>query len=329
MKKTYSQDWTAYNKAQSKEKLLFMHLLRDLATYIDEKERKGKGRKPLNIQEMIFCLGLATYVSKSSRRVISDMAIAKSMGYITRSPHFNTIINYFNKPELTPVLHNLITLSALPLKQFEQHFAVDSSGFSTKMYAHWFEHKWKKNNRYREWRKAHVMSGARTNIITSIEVTKGTAADSPMFKPLVTHTSRYFNMKEVSGDMAYMSRKNFGVAAEAGAVPYIPFRKRTKKRSYGVPIWKDMYRLFHEHQEEFMAAYHKRSNAETVFAMMKRKFNTKLRCKNEVGQDNEILAIGLCHNICVLVQEFFELGAKIDFNICAEMLPAQKISYSC
>jgi len=326
-KPTYPQVWSAYNQAQTKEKLLFMHLLRELADFVVDDSVKCSGRPSVNVNEMLFCLGLATYVGKSSRRLISDIAIAEEMRYITKKYHFNTILKYFNKPELKAVIKDLITLSSLPLKPFEEHFAVDSSGFSTTMYAHWFEHKWKGNSQKRIWRKAHVMSGARTNVITSIEVTPSNVADSRMFQPLVKETAQYFKLIEVSADKAYSSRANLKVVHDHMGVPFIPFKKNATGRMKGCLIWRRMYNLFTKNYEEFAKHYHLRSNSETVFAMIKRKFSPKLRCKSEAGQDNEILLMALCHNICCLIQEFFELGAKIDFNLCAELLPAHKLKY--
>ena len=42
------------------------------------------------------------------------------------------------------------------------------------------------------------------------------------------------------------------------------------------------------------------------------------RSKNEVAQVNEILCKILVHNICVLIQEIFESGIRIDFEAVAE-----------
>jgi transposase len=79
-----------------------------------------------------------------------------------------------------------------------------------------------------------------------------------------------------------------------------------------------MKRFYDDHREYFMDHYHKRSNAETVFSMMKRKFGNHLYSKSEVGQVNEILCRALAHNICVLIQEYFENCVKINFNYCAK-----------
>ena len=39
--------------------------------------------------------------------------------------------------------------------------------------------------------------------------------------------------------------------------------------------------------------------------------------KTDVGQTNELLAKCLCHNLCVLIQEAFEIGIELDFKKCA------------
>ena len=51
-----------------------------------------------------------------------------------------------------------------------------------------------------------------------------------------------------------------------------------------------------------MEHYHKRSNIETAYSMIKGKFGSALRSKSDTGQINEALCKVLAHNICVLVQ---------------------------
>jgi hypothetical protein len=47
--------------------------------------------------------------------------------------------------------------------------------------------------------------------------------------------------------------------------------------------------------------------------MIKSKFGDSVRSKTEVAQINEVLLKVLCHNICVVIQEMFELGIEPDF----------------
>jgi hypothetical protein len=72
--------------------------------------------------------------------------------------------------------------------------------------------------------------------------------------------------------------------------------------------------LFMFNREEFMAHYHKRSNAESVFSMVKGKFGDSVRSKSDVGQINEVLAKMLCHNMCVLIRATHELGVEPIFG---------------
>ena len=72
-------------------------------------------------------------------------------------------------------------------------------------------------------------------------------------------------------------------------------------------MWARMYHLFMYRREAFMAHYHKRSNIETAFSMIKGEFGSALRSKSDVGQINEALCKVLAHNICVLVQATHEL----------------------
>jgi transposase len=57
-----------------------------------------------------------------------------------------------------------------------------------------------------------------------------------------------------------------------------------------------------------MAHYHKRSNVESTFSMMKRKFGDSLRGKTDVAMINETLCKILCHNLVVLIHETHDLG---------------------
>jgi transposase len=62
-----------------------------------------------------------------------------------------------------------------------------------------------------------------------------------------------------------------------------------------------------------MQSYHKRSNVETCFHMIKSKFGIALRSKTKPAQINDALYTVLCHNICVLIQSFCELGIEPPF----------------
>lgn len=236
------------------------------------------------------------------------------------------VLDYFDDTGIAIVLPYLISISALPLKHVEESFAIDSTGFANGRFDRWLNVRTQEDSKKRGWRKCHVVCGVKTNIITSVEITEGKANDSPMFTPLLKDTANLFNVKEISADKGYSSRANLELAKKLGAMPYIPFKKNVKKgKSKGSPTWSKMFEIFTKNYMEFAKHYHKRSNIESTFAMIKRKFGDFCRCKTEKSMDNEILCKVLTHNIVCLIHEIFELKIEIDFKSIAKTLPAQKV----
>jgi len=62
-----------------------------------------------------------------------------------------------------------------------------------------------------------------------------------------------------------------------------------------------------------MASYHKRSNIESTFSMIKAKFGDRLRSKTTTAQVNEALCKVLAHNLCCVIQSIYELGIEPTF----------------
>ena len=62
-----------------------------------------------------------------------------------------------------------------------------------------------------------------------------------------------------------------------------------------------------------MSHYHKRSNVETAFSMIKSKFGERLRSKTATAQVNEEVCKVLCHNLCVVIQSMYELNITPEF----------------
>ena len=313
---SYGRDWNAYNKAQFQEQELFGHLLRELCDTIHQPVQRGRGRPRLPLSDMIFAIGTKVYSTMSGRRAMTDVRNAQAQGQLDQTPSFTSITRYLGKPELTPLLKHLVEQSAVTLNGVETEFAADSSGFGTNVYTRWFEKKWGREKKKAKWIKAHIMCGVRTNIVTALEVTETEAHDSKFFKPLVNTTARSFDVREVSADKAYLSRANLHVVDDIGATPYIPF----KTNSLPTPIvgkhdslWTRLYHLWHLDREGFLAHYHKRSNAETTFHMIKTKFGAAVRTKTDTAQINEVMAKVLCHNIVVVISAMHNLKIAPSF----------------
>jgi hypothetical protein len=312
---TYRQDWPAYNAAQTNEKAHFQHLLHALCDDVEEPVY-AFGRPRLPLAEMVFSACFKVYSTVSCRRFMTDLAEACEKGYLSRVPHFNSIFNYLELTELTPILRSLIERSSLPLKAVEHTFTVDSSGFTTCRYVRWYDAKYGREMEEHEWIKAHLMCGVTTNIVTSVEITGGYGADSPQFRPLVESTARRFRMDEVSADKAYSSRENLERVDQHHGRAYIPFRSNSTGRALHdrkADLWDKLFHFYHLHRETFLEHYHRRSLVESTFWMIKSKFGEALRSKSDTAQVNELLCKVLCHNLCVLIQSMYELGIEPEF----------------
>jgi transposase len=257
---------------------------------------------------------------------MTDLSDTHGKGYLEKLPSYNTVFRYFESEVLTPYLLMLIEENSLPLASIEEDFVIDSSGLSTGVYLRWNDAKWGNKTRdlfgdgknyifgKKDWLKIHITCGVKTNVVTAVEVTDAYASDNNYFKPLVEATAQNFAMRQVSADKAYLSSPNLQTAVDNAAMPYIPFKANSvsneKRHS---KLWKTMYHFYSYNQEAFMQNYHKRSNVESTFHMIKSKFGNTLRSRTKTAQINEALCKVLCHNICCLIQSMFELNLKPKF----------------
>jgi hypothetical protein len=84
VRKTYPQDWRAYNAAQTGEKAKFIDLLHDICSGVAEPERQKNGRPPLPIHDALFAACYKIYSTVSGRRFVTDLRDAQARGYIQK-----------------------------------------------------------------------------------------------------------------------------------------------------------------------------------------------------------------------------------------------------
>lgn len=310
-RKTYPQAWASYNAAQQNERRHFMALLADLCAGIPEPSRKPtRGQQPLRRCDAVYAAVFKVYSTLSARRFNGDLEEAHRRGYIGHMPHFNSVLNCLDNADMTDVFYDLITRSALPLRAVETDFAVDSSGFSVSRFVRWHDEKYGEQSG-RDWVKAHICCGVKTNVVTAAIILDRDAADSPRFRPLVEATAANFTIREASADKAYSSKENVEVIARLGGFPAIMFKANATGAAGG--DFEKLFYFFGMHREEFLAMYHKRSNVESTFSMVKRKFGDAVRAKSDAAKRNEVLAKLVAHNVCCVIASWYEMGVVPDF----------------
>lgn len=315
-KKKHTQNWSAYNKSQTCEKSEFQKLLAALCKGVGEPTLPMKTRPRINFEDILFACVFKVFSTYSARRFTVDLVDAKNKGFIESPIHYNTLLRYFEYEELAPHLKMMVEESSLPLTALEKNFAVDASGLSTTGGFTWLHAKFTEPRliEKRDWLKIHICVGTMTNIITAVEVTERYENDHNYFKPLVETTAQNFEMKEISADKAYLSKVNLQTAVDNNAVPFIAWKANSQiRQKEGYELWNRLYHYYSLNREKFLEHYHKRSNVETTFSMIKKKFGGTLRSKNRTAQINEALCKALAHNICVLIQSMNELEIKPEF----------------
>lgn len=309
-RKTYAQDWPAYNEAQTNEKRDFQKLLAELVKTIEEpaQDMSKGGRPRASLRDAIFSAVFKVYSTVSARRFMCDLQDAKDRGYVEKVLHFNTVLKALENPNVFPILVNLIEQSSLPLRSLETDFAVDSTGFAFSRFVRWFDIKYNAMTQQQQWVKAHLMCGVKTNVVTAVEIHGKDAADSLQLPALVESTAKNFTIKEVSADKGYSGQECHTSIAGVGGVPFIAFKSNTTGGIGG--LFQKMFHFFQYQSETFLAHYHKRSNIESTAMMVKSKFGDAVRSKTEVAAKNEVLAKILCHNLCCLISAIYELGLE-------------------
>lgn len=307
---TYTQDWPAYNKAQVEEKDRVQVLLAGLCDGIEQPEQKT-GRPRLPLRDAVYGATMKVFGTMSGRRSSTDLRACETAGHMTKAPKYNTVFKYMEQPSLLPLLRRLVDESARPLAAIERRFAVDGTGFASPTYVRWFDYKHGEDRRVQRWVKLHAAVGTLTNVITAAEVTVGTANDCPEFSALVARTAANFKVEEVSGDKAYLSHTNLAAVEQVGGVPFVPFKSNSG--SSGSAAWERIYHYFSLNREAFLAHYHARSNVESTFSAMKRKFGPAVRSKSQAAQFNEVMLKCVCHNLSMLVHSIHEFNIEPQF----------------
>lgn len=138
-KKTYKQNWPCYDRAQIQEKHRIQVLLADLCRGVQEPPRKATGRRPVPISDRLFAILFKTYTTLSARRNGCDLADAHQAGHVSRAMHPCKVNAFMEGEDLTPLLHDLVARSCIPLQALETKFAVDSTGFSCARHVRWID----------------------------------------------------------------------------------------------------------------------------------------------------------------------------------------------
>src|SRR5262249_14790672 len=72
-------------------------------------------------------------------------------------------------------------------------------------------------------------------------------------------------------------------------------------------LWDRMFHYFMMRRDEFLKHYHQRSNVESVFSAIERKYGDSVRAKTAPATANEVLCKILCNNLSCVIHAWYEL----------------------
>jgi hypothetical protein len=121
-RKTYPQNWAAYDEAQTMEKERIQVLLKALllACIVEPvRDPHAPGRPPIPLADAVFSAIMKVYTTFSSRRSATDIRGCAERGHIAAPPHYSSINRFLESDKTTPILIRLVEESAGPLAQIE------------------------------------------------------------------------------------------------------------------------------------------------------------------------------------------------------------------
>lgn len=314
-KKVYPRNFPIIYAAARSEKLMFFRILKDVVDYLDIPDRyNGNGRPKANIKDMLKCICIQQYCGLSHWRIESELKIAKQLKIIDNVYRKSAICKYLNDPTISIYLHKIYQTIAVPIAEVEIVAGCDASGMSVQYgRRRWVEIR-DDHQLHKDYKKLHIISGTMSNAVYFAIITDGTVHESPQLKFLLEGIKNKFSFQRLVADPGYLSRANADLISENGMQPIILPKKNTTSINKGSSgAWGKMIWFFKNNYEMFLMYYHARSNVESTFSMLKRKFGYEVRSKSMIGQTNEILARIVCLNASILGEVMLEFNLHPKF----------------
>jgi hypothetical protein len=301
-------------KIDRREGFVFPYLARSLSLKVHELDHYFR-YNGLPADVIIFALLMRTFNHHlSARRLDYVLERARQDGLIPMAPMPNTLLFHERQIGMTPILENLVGIGALPFRNFDAAYGVDSTPVKTGVYLRDEDGNVVKEGKRKLFKliKLHVMGGLNSLAIVSARSTPWPVHDIKYFKPLLLDAvARGFKVRSVAADRGYVSKENHRLLREIGAEAFITFKKNSRKSKGGAdPEWDEALERFRVMSVRELAAYDERVLIEAIHGMLKKRFGRQVRARGELkslgdkdrGQYNGALLKAACHNLTRLNQ---------------------------
>lgn len=305
--------WSKRNEAYTVEVEEFERLLYELCQTLVSPPHTSRGPKPLSTGDVIQCMVTKIFYGVSAKRAEGLLRRLEKSGLIKKAPSASCLLYYFNREEITPILHYLIGLTALVFRDLENHFAIDGTALKMRDYLDFTETYTANRAGGHRYIMLHAYTGINTNIITAarVDVCLGKyfhlRHDSQWVRDLTYRTMKLgFKITALWGDKGYDSSKTRKMVEDLGAEDHV-----TRRRLKG-------YRKKKKVEKSQDMPRRARNRVETVFSMITGVFGGDVSSQKQTALVNEALCIVIAHNLRVLIHHMRQHGLEIDFRALAE-----------
>jgi transposase len=231
---------------------------------------------------------MAQYFDLSNRVAQDYMPLFKEKLYLTKTFSYKTIERAYGDMDVRAILDEVFELTNVPVADLEHWFGPDGSGLATSCKQN-YENDRQSGQTHKGYEKIVVMVGLRHKLISAFRFAdKPTCHDSPYFESLLSETARrYGRVDLVCGDSGFLSRFNCDLVAGVGAVARFYPKKGCSLRQKGSKVWRDMFEDLVLDPQKWLSAYHRRSNVEGCFSVLKRDNSLPLRKELDVRKRQE------------------------------------------
>ena len=315
-----SIDWASYDEAQVNELADVLEMIRDVVEEacrrIAERRtdtRKGPGRPPVPGGDMAKTLLLQSYFGVSNRVAAGLVRVFGEKLRISRGFSYKTVERGYDPGRATEILEEVFRITNETGNGSERTFAVDGSGDPTTSRVNYESRR--AEQRKREGRE-HVLfpsstpgkhdfqylvltAGVHTKVISALSSTDDHSIGELSHFPAVMEmtASNCPAVDTLLGDRLYAARNICSVVEKYGVTPYFLPKSNSTFRSHGVQSWATMTHSFVHDTQQWLSAYHMRSNAEAVMSMLKRRLPARIRKKLPGRKETEEFLKANVHNV--------------------------------
>ena len=318
----YTRHAKAYDESLRSELLeavLFAQILfGEVARGVQWREIHARGRRQTPLSNILLSNFLRSQSNWSYRRTEGFMRLLAHERIHLIGPDFPCfdLASRFNRsPVATPVLRNILAMTAEPFRDFGAlRLAADGTGIGS---SHFSDYRCEKRDglpeaRRARWFRAHVICDVDSLHAVCVRVTPANGSEKLMMLEMLQDlTDRGYteHVEEILADGGYSASQIRDEIAALRARPVVPWNRNAKSaisKRYATRvrhprIIKDMFHLFSCEPERFKEYYRMRVKVEGLFSAVKGRFGGYVRSLDDAAPENEILWKFICHNIHMLL----------------------------